>query len=186
MQIIAYSPVYQTSVEAVCLATASERARTDPTHRTFTLNMYCEEYLAHERALILEDSGRAHGYVLCADNFESWMEHAAPYHKRIRELGPVYAERLARECAVYERHADRFPAHLHIDIEPGLTGGGWGGRLLDQLIADLAHDGIPGIMLGVSATNTAAIRFYERHGFKAIESNELSVTMGCTIEAALQ
>jgi len=178
MQIIDYKSSYKESVRAVCLATASERARTQATHRAFTFDMYCDEYLDHEIALILEDGGVAHGYVLCAPDFDDWVQHARPYHERIRSLGPAYVDRLAREIDTYRRHKDRYPAHLHIDIEPGLTGGGWGGKLIETLTDRLKAQNVPGLMLGVSADNTAAIRFYERHDFKRIEGDELSLLMG--------
>lgn len=178
MRIINYRPIYKESVRAVCLATASERARTEATHRAFTYDMYCDEYLDHEVALILEDEGVAHGYVLCAPDFDRWVQNAHPYHDRIRALGPAYVDRLAREVDTYRRHKDRYPAHLHIDIEPGLTGGGWGGKLLETLVDRLRTQHVPGLMLGVSADNTAAIRFYERHGFERIEGDKLSLLMG--------
>lgn len=178
MQIIEYTPAYRNSVQAICLATASERARTEAQHRAFTFDMYCDEYLDREIALILEDGGAAHGYVLCAPNFDTWVGNAKPYHDRIRALGSAYAERLAREVDTYRRHRDRYPAHLHIDIEPGLTGGGWGGKLLESLAARLEEQGVPGLMLGVSAGNTAAIRFYRRHGFEELEGDGLSLLMG--------
>ena len=178
MQIIGYRPFYKESVRAVCLATASERARTEAAHRAFTYDMYCDEYLDHEVALILEDEGVAHGYVLCAPDFDRWVQNAHPYHDRIRALGPAYVDRLAREVDTYRRHKDRYPAHLHIDIEPGLTGGGWGGKLLETLVDRLRTQHVPGLMLGVSADNTAAIRFYERHGFERIEGDKLSLLMG--------
>ncbi len=181
MQIVDYKPLYKESVRAVCLATASERARTQATHRAFTYDMYCDEYLDHEIALILEDGGIAHGYVLCAPDFDAWIQHASPYHERIRSLGPAYVDRLAREIGTYRRHKDRYPAHLHIDIEPGLTGSGWGGKLIETLIERLNDQHVPGLMLGVSADNTAAIRFYERHGFELIESDDLSLLMGCRL-----
>ncbi len=178
MQIVDYQPSYKDSVRAVCLATASERARTEATHRAFTFDMYCDEYLDHEIALVLEEGGIAHGYVLCTPDFNAWVQHARPYHDRIRALGPAYAGRLEREIDTYRRHKDRYPAHLHIDIEPGLTGGGWGGKLLETLANRLKAQHVPGLMLGVSAENTAAIRFYERHGFERLEGDELSLLMG--------
>ena len=178
MQITDYTPAYKDGVRAVCLATASERARTQATHRAFTFDMYCDEYLDHELALVLEEDGTAHGYILCAPDFDAWIQHAEPYHARIRALGPNYVERLAREVDTYRRHKDRYPAHLHIDIEPGFTGGGWGGKLLEELASRLTGQGVPGLMLGVSADNAAAIRFYKRHGFEKLEGDKLSLLMG--------
>lgn len=178
MEIVDYQPAYKESVRAVCLATASERARTDDTHRAFTFDMYCDEYLDHEIALVLEDRGKACGYVLCAPDFYTWIEHSKPYHDRIRALGASYTDRLAREIDTYRRHADSYPAHLHIDIAPGNTGGGWGGKLVEELVSRLRGRNVPGLMLGVSADNTAAIRFYERHGFEKLVGDDLSLLMG--------
>jgi ribosomal protein S18 acetylase RimI-like enzyme len=58
-----------------------------------------------------------------------------------------------------------YPSHLHIDLLPPLQGGGWGRRLMDRLLAQLAERGSPGVHLGTSPSNTGALAFYEHLGF---------------------
>lgn len=181
--IVPNDPKWIRDAEKVCLATASERARTDEVHRAFTLAMYCDGYLAHERAYILvEDSAdageHAIGYVLFTEDFDGWVARSVKEHEEIAALGGMYPARLAREVAMYERFKSEYPAHLHIDIAPGHTGGGWGGCLLETMAEHLASAGVPGVMLGVSADNERAIAFYQRHGFEVLEENEFSLTMG--------
>lgn len=178
MQIIAYKPQYKENVRGICLETASKRAREDPTHRAFTLTMYCDEYLDKEQALLLEDEEEIKGYILCARSFDQWIKRAQPYHEAIRALGNEYRERLDRETEAYSRFAHEYPAHIHIDLSHDVTGGGWGGKLLEQMMQNLTEHKVKGAMLGVSASNVGAIRFYQKHDFDILEHGELSLTMG--------
>ncbi|GII97820.1 acetyltransferase (GNAT) family protein [Sediminihabitans luteus] len=61
------------------------------------------------------------------------------------------------------------PAHLHVDLLPQAQGGGAGRRLLETLFGALRERGVPGVHLGVSATNLRAIGFYEHLGFARLE-----------------
>ncbi len=58
-----------------------------------------------------------------------------------------------------------FPAHLHVDLLPRLQGRGWGRRLVEAVLAELAAAGVPDLHLGVGATNLGAQAFYDRLGF---------------------
>ncbi|MBR3358518.1 MAG: hypothetical protein IKG46_11945 [Solobacterium sp.] len=42
-----YTPEYRQRMEEICIATASEKARTDEVHAEFTKKMYCDMYLDH-------------------------------------------------------------------------------------------------------------------------------------------
>jgi GNAT superfamily N-acetyltransferase len=68
-----------------------------------------------------------------------------------------------------ELHA--YPAHLHIDLLPGLQGRGLGRRLIDRLRAALADRGVPAVHLGLDPANTGARAFYERLGFHELPSS---------------
>ena len=50
-------------------------------------------------------------------------------------------------------------------VAPHARGDGVGGRLMDAVGAQLDRLGIPGLFVAVVATNTDAIRFYERRDF---------------------
>jgi ribosomal protein S18 acetylase RimI-like enzyme len=53
-----------------------------------------------------------------------------------------------------------------LGVLPAYRGQGIGSRLLDELISQLAAAGVPDLVLGVLPGNTAAIRLYQRHGFR--------------------
>jgi ribosomal protein S18 acetylase RimI-like enzyme len=65
----------------------------------------------------------------------------------------------------------RYPAHLHVDLLPDAQGGGHGRRLLATLFDALRASGVPGVHLGVSLRNTAAIGFYEHLGFRQLTAD---------------
>lgn len=173
MRVAPYTPDHADEMRAVCLATASERARTDETHGRFTLLMYCEPYLEHGTCfMLLGDDGKAHGYTLCAEDFETWKQAFEPYRKQIEALGPEYAARVAGEYEAFAVTAGEYPAHLHIDIEESYTGGGSGRALIEALLGHLREAGVPGIAFGVAASNERAAGFYEHMGFSRLPEYE--------------
>lgn len=166
MRVVPYTPDHADEMRAVCLATASERARTDATHARFTQLMYCDPYLEHGTAfMLLDDEGVARGYTLCAEDFATWQEAFAPYRAQIEALGPEYAARVAGEYEALAATAEEFPAHLHIDIEEPYTGGGSGRALMEAMIDHLRRAGVAGVAFGVAPGNARAIGFYEHMGF---------------------
>lgn len=58
-----------------------------------------------------------------------------------------------------------FPAHMHIDIVPELTGRGLGVPLINTLLTELKTRGCRGLHLGMSSVNHRAYRFYRKIGF---------------------
>jgi GNAT superfamily N-acetyltransferase len=71
-----------------------------------------------------------------------------------------------------------YPAHLHINLLPAAQGHGWGRTLMDTLLGDLARRKVPGIHLGVGASNTGAIAFYKKMGFTPLREEAWGFTMG--------
>ncbi|MDI9589929.1 MAG: GNAT family N-acetyltransferase [Acidobacteriota bacterium] len=169
MHVVPYSSKHVDELRSVCLASASERARADETHGAFTLAMYCDPYLEHGVAyMLVDDGGVAHGYALACEDWGHWSVSAAAYREKIEALGPEYRMRYAAEAAFYDSVRDRYPAHLHIDIEEPFTGGGNGRKLMEALLARLRADGVRGVVFGVSASNRRAIGFYEHMGFSKL------------------
>lgn len=66
---------------------------------------------------------------------------------------------------------DEYPAHLHIDLLPGLQGQGIGRRLIDTLRTALDQRGVTAVHLGMDAENTGARAFYDRLGFHELPSS---------------
>ena len=75
-------------------------------------------------------------------------------------------ESLGRETPSGELRDPRWPAHLHIDLLPQGRGQGVGTALVNAWFARLRALGVPGCHLSTFAENTAAIRFFERVGFR--------------------
>ena len=71
-----------------------------------------------------------------------------------------------------------YPAHLHINLLPGIQGKGIGRSLIISVLAELGKSGIPGVHLGVNARNTGAIEFYKKMGFKILSEEEWGLKMG--------
>ena len=169
MNVVPYTPEHADELRAVCIASASERARTSETHAAFTLAMYCDPYLEHGVAyMLVDEAGVAHGYVLACEDWSRWATDTIAYRERIEALGPEYAARYADEATFYDSVTDRFPAHLHIDIEEPYTGHGNGRKLMEALLARLRADGVRGVVFGVAANNTRAVGFYQHMGFEKL------------------
>lgn len=169
MRVVPYTPEHRDEMRAICLSTASERARTDPLHEQFTLLMYCDPYLEHGTAfMLLDDDDVARGYVLCCEDYETWKPLFEPYAEKIRALSPEHAERLDGELEWFEELADTYPAHLHIDIQEEYTGGGNGRKLMETLLDTLREHGVKGIAFGAAPGNARAAGFYEHMGFKQL------------------
>lgn len=60
---------------------------------------------------------------------------------------------------------DEFPAHLHINLLPEYQRRGWGVQLIGALVERLREEECRGLYLGVGASNTGAVKFYEHDGF---------------------
>ena len=62
----------------------------------------------------------------------------------------------------------KYPAHMHIDIDSGYTGGGNGTAMVNLLLSHLKSLNVKGVMLIAGSANTGAVRFYKRFGFKTL------------------
>jgi GNAT superfamily N-acetyltransferase len=64
------------------------------------------------------------------------------------------------------RIADKYPAHLHIDLLPRVQGKGWGKRMVDHWLHVVRGRGTH---LAVGESNARAVKFYRAYGFAEIE-----------------
>jgi ribosomal protein S18 acetylase RimI-like enzyme len=167
----------------------------------------CPELLGHvyagpyivgpgTRSVVVVDDVGVAGYLLCALDtaaFERWRDESwwpalrADYPRVLDGRSAADQEIVdllhtpTRPSAAVE---ERYPAHLHLDLLPRLQGRGVGGRLVGDLISELAARGIPGLHLDVGADNLGAIAFYRRLGFAEQERGTDSVFMAMEIAAA--
>lgn len=61
---------------------------------------------------------------------------------------------------------EKYPAHLHINIVPSHQRQGYGSILMTKFLEELRKKDVKGVHLGMRADNTAAGKFYGRHGFE--------------------
>ena len=61
-----------------------------------------------------------------------------------------------------------YPAHFHLNLRTGDRGRGTGRQLLETFLEQARHAGVPGVHAGVTETNLAGRRFFERAGFVAL------------------
>jgi ribosomal protein S18 acetylase RimI-like enzyme len=63
---------------------------------------------------------------------------------------------------------ERYPAHLHINVDAAWRGHGLGRRLMQAYLEQLQSLGIPGVHLGTTSYNRAACSLYEKMGFRLL------------------
>ena len=178
-----YTSEYRKQMEDICLATASEKARTDILHGIFTLKMYCDLYLDHGEVLMLVDEkNQAAGYVMAAPDIRSFLKESEEDRKEITVLGEHYKNRAEAEWNGYLTYADRYPAHVHIDLLESETGSGNGTRLMKAMLEKLKSQNVKGVMLGVAKANERAVKFYQKMGFQVLEQDEGGYAMGIRLQ----
>jgi ribosomal protein S18 acetylase RimI-like enzyme len=60
--------------------------------------------------------------------------------------------------------AEKFPAHLHVNLAPAFRDRGLGGRLISAFLADVKRSGAGGAHV-VTSADSRNVRFYNRNGF---------------------
>ena len=145
--------------------------------------------LEPELCSILTHHGAPVGYILgTADSNEFARQAEQHWWPRLREKYPLpHPEDSTREAmmihAIHRGYqaptiAERYPAHLHIDLLPTGQGRGLGGQLIERFIAVLTARKVPGLHLGVSKANQRALNWYPRFGFEIVEESKTGVTFG--------
>ncbi len=133
---------------------------------------------------VVDIDGEARGYVVAAADtqaFQQWFsEDWWPDRRLLHTLRTDADAWLLPSAADPTRCLSdavaEYPAHLHIDLLPELQGAGWGRRLIDTLIAQLAEQGVPGVHLVAPLANSSAQAFYPKVGFASIGEDGSSVT----------
>ena len=133
---------------------------------------------------VVDIGGEARGYVVAAADTEAFQEWFSG--EWWPERGTLHTAKTDGDAWLLPAAADptrclsdavaEFPAHLHIDLLPELQGAGWGRRLIDTLLAQLAEQGVEGVHLVAPRTNAAAQAFYPKVGFAPVGEDETTVT----------
>jgi ribosomal protein S18 acetylase RimI-like enzyme len=141
-------------------------------------------YIEPELAFVLDDGGRAVGYVIGTVDTQGFVRRyrdewlpalAGRYHEPTGP--PASAEdellaRLYRPEGMLVTGLAGYPAHLHIDLLPAYQRRGYGRRLIETFVAAGARVGAPGVHVSVGPTNTGAQDFYQRVGFAPIQVSD--------------
>jgi len=178
-----YRPEDRAAVAEICILTGdaggdSRERFPDP---DLLPSIFALPYVEHEPelAFVLDDGGRAVGYVLgTADTpafaawfREEWLPPLAARHPRperpVTPLDWLVGVLHDPERMLVAEVADH-PAHLHIDLLPGHQGAGHGRALMTTFLAALDGRGVPRVHLQMDPANAAARAFYDRLGFREI------------------
>ncbi len=129
--------------------------RPDPVHFAQETASVAELFIA-SRATTLPRVKRVH----TNDEIHAWMREVVFPRRSIRiaQIGEEIVGFAARDGAWLE----------HLYLRPGWTGKGIGRELLDIIVVE-ARMVTPVLRLYTFQCNTGARRFYERHGFTAVE-----------------
>ncbi|NDZ68902.1 GNAT family N-acetyltransferase [Streptomyces cyaneofuscatus] len=147
-------------------------------------NIFAAPYVVLEPdlAFVVEDGGRAVGYILGTADTASfvaryrteWLPGLADrYPAPVQPHSPsTPVEMMTGLMHDPERmvlpELDAYPAHLHIDLLPSHQRYGYGRRLMETFLDALHARGVPAVHLSMLTVNTPARAFYDRVGFHEI------------------
>lgn len=173
MNIRPYESRDRDDVRFVCL-NCDGPSDMSPQAEHFILSTYCDYYIEKEphNCFVAEnEEGRAIGYIICTENFDSFYDiFKKEYIPRIPEEETDHRFYASTSAVLQEKYKDSYPAHFHIDILPEYHRMGIGHKLVDTLIKHLKEKNIPAVMLAVSRENLKGDAFYRKYGFELIES----------------
>ena len=185
-------------VYRVCIQTGDAGSDATAVYRDPDLlgHVYVGPYVvgASELALIVVDDEGVAGYCLAARDtraFASWAEQEwwpplrSAFPKRTTGTPDADVIDLFHHPPIAPAGVvDDYPAHLHIDLLERVRGGGWGRRLIERQIEQLAAAGVEACHLTVAATNQNAIAFYGHLGWDVLRKGEEEWYMGIRLKAA--
>ena len=73
----------------------------------------------------------------------------------------------------HEVPLDRYPAHLHVNVQQGFRSQQVGRQLVEQFLVHVRAAGLPGVHAAVVEDNRAACHFFERLGFLALSRHPI-------------
>ena len=176
-----YEPRDRAAVREICCDTADGG---EPVERFFpdrdvfadVLTRYYTDF-APATTWVAEQAGRVVGYLTgCMDTrrflrtmalrivpaaLVKALVHGSLWHKFVRQ-------NLRRPHSQRQSLLAEYPAHFHLNLRAGGRGQGTGRQLLEKFLEEARQAGVPGLHAGVSETNVAGRKFFERAGFVAL------------------
>lgn len=134
---------------------------------------------------VAERDGRVVGYVIGSCDparFESYLHRRLPWlilGRWLRRAYPRWWRDLGYLWRAWQSRNDDapwslYPAQLHLNLLPEACGRGLGSRLLQTFLDCLQNKGIRGVQLGTTERNRAALKLYQRFGFRVFSSRRSS------------
>ncbi len=151
----------------------------------FVLHIFCDYYIEDEpeNCFVLSDSGKAVGYIICAENYEKFNDiYKNKYVPLVSHMDEGLKNWANTAYLLQEKHQTTCPAHLHIDILPAYQRSGWGSKLVDALLSHLKEKKINGVMLTTGTGNETANKFYKKFGFEELEIMGTDVAYGIILK----
>ncbi|RCK77156.1 MAG: GCN5-related N-acetyltransferase [Anaerolineae bacterium] len=153
--------------------------------------LFCEAFCAYytdyepQHAWVAEREHTVVGYLLGCVNTQTMNRIVArrifpalvvglmsgEYHlgkQSLRYLWGLFEAMLKRE--MLHPDLERFPAHLHLNVQADQRGGGIGKALLEHYLAQLRAEGVKGVHLKTTSENEVACFLYEKVGFNLLEA----------------
>jgi len=166
----------------ICLRTGDHGADATALHSDPRLlgEIWVGPYLQRwpQHAFVVADEETVGGYIVGAPDtveHERWLEREWLPPLRLRYPQDAFPAGTADADCVRllhnppptpERLSSAYPAHLHIDLLPGMQRRGYGRALMNAFLASLRSAGVEAVHVGVSSANSGAIAFYRRLGFR--------------------
>lgn len=153
----------------ICIETSVGHDAPEKEQR-FILNLYCDYYIEQEPQncfALTDDNDEAVGYILCSEDIKRYIKASKPYRAAARKIGLFNFIYSWGEIIAHLPASKKCKAHLHIDILPAYQHKGYGTKLIDALTDSLKAKGINSVMLVVNSSNSNAVCFYKKNGFKS-------------------
>lgn len=164
-----YENTYKYGVQRICLETSAFKL-SKKGMKDFLLLTYCDYYIQLQKEncfVAVSEDDDVLGYILCAENFKEYKDlFCKQYMPKIRRLGFEYVLMAAGEIFSHALLSKSYGAHLHIDLTASCRRQGVGTALITALKGELSQKGIHSLMLCCGSSNTAAVSFYKKNGFK--------------------
>lgn len=136
-------------------------------------------------SFVAETDGDISGYVLAAEDPASYRRKLGQaVLQALRRIVQGRYDSLASSLRYLLRlpfhparaaPAERYPAHLHINLLSSGRGQGLGRKLLRNCLDCLQAQGVAGVQLSTTVENRAALGLYESFGFRVAEEYRSSL-----------
>ncbi len=180
-----YSEKDKRRVQEVCLRAASAKDSFDSWYSDgshFILTTYNNYYTEHEPEncfVSVDEDDNAVGYIICAKDVGKWRRvFMKDYFPRLKGMDSKYKLWALAEIIIKVMFQKDYPAHLHIDMSKDYRGQGAGTMMMDALVNHLRENGVKGVQLTCGTDNHRGINFYQKYGFKILNTNSQGVTLG--------